>query len=72
MTSSFLKIIVGLNRKKNFSKGKDIPMDINSIQGMNVYTANALMADTPCVQDNNNALDLTGMDRVLSDFSFAV
>ncbi len=32
-------------------------MNINRIQGMNAYTANALMPDTPYVPKNNKAHD---------------
>ncbi|MGD9824398.1 hypothetical protein [Desulfobacter sp.] len=35
-------------------------MNINSIQGMNAYTANALMADTTSVQ--NNTKEATSVD----------
>lgn len=35
-------------------------MDINSIQGMNAYTANALMADTTSVRNNNK--EATGVE----------
>ncbi len=35
-------------------------MDINSIQGMNAYTANVLMADTVSVQNNNK--EATGVE----------
>jgi len=35
-------------------------MDINSIQGMNAYTANVLMTDTASVQNNNK--EATGVE----------
>jgi len=41
------------------NKGRT-PMDINSIQGMNTYTANMRMTDTGSVQNNNK--EATGVE----------
>ena len=37
-------------------------MDINSIQGINAYTANTLMSDTGSVQNNNK--EVTGVEPI--------
>lgn len=38
-------------------------MNINSVQGMNAYTANALMADTASVQNNNKDATNVELDK---------